>query len=71
MNSSIREEALKINWQKMEEVINFYESNQLYFNNYKTISSPDSIIEIIQIKQRYIEALVKYYPFLVPQLVNS
>lgn len=57
MSESIKVMALKVNWEIMEEIIDFYETNQLYFNNYNTISDIDSIINLIHFKQRYIEAL--------------
>jgi hypothetical protein len=58
MNENIRKEARKVNWQDYESILNFYETNQLYFDNYKLIKEEKNIVDIIQMKSRYIEALI-------------
>jgi hypothetical protein len=37
MNEIIRKEALKVDWQDYDSILKFYETNQLYFDNYKLI----------------------------------
>jgi hypothetical protein len=58
MNENIRNEARKVDWQDNESILNFYEKNQLYFDNYKLIKEEKNIVDIIQMKARYIDALI-------------
>lgn len=47
-----------IDWRDKEEVIRFYETNKLYFDNYHLQTQPDSIVEMIDIKLTYCDALI-------------
>ena len=52
-----------IDWRNKDEVIGFYESNKLYFDNYKVQTQPDSILDMIDFKLTYCDALIseKHY----------
>lgn len=58
MNEKIKQEARNVDWQNNDAIIEFYERNQLYFNNFATIADDDTLINIIQIKANYINALI-------------
>ena len=57
MIEKIRQEGHEINWQDHDSIIKFYESNQLFFDNYKLINDQDEIADIIHMKIHYINAL--------------
>jgi tetratricopeptide (TPR) repeat protein len=52
-----------IDWRNKDEVIKFYEANILYFDNYQVQTQLDSILNIIDIKLSYCDALIskKHY----------
>ena len=47
----------KVNWSNMDSVIEFYETNQLYFNNFDLLTDIELIIEVLDIKLTYCKAL--------------
>lgn len=57
MDSQIRQEIENVNWKNNDSVINFYEKNTVYFDNYDIIKNIDQLIEIADIKLSYIMAL--------------
>tara|TARA_R110001583_G_C5635407_1_gene407416 strand:- start:1672 stop:2274 length:603 start_codon:yes stop_codon:yes gene_type:complete len=63
MIDKILSEADDIDWGNTDSVCNFYESQYLFFNNYKNLKDIEDIIEIVHIKARYIESLIdrKHY----------
>ena len=63
MIERVLEEAENIDWGDENSVIDFYESQYLFFNNYKSLTETEDIIEIAYIKTRYIEHLIgkKHY----------
>jgi len=50
MDEKLRHEIDEVDWNNSESVINFYEANKLYFDNYDLVNNIDSIIEIKGIK---------------------
>jgi len=63
----IIEKSREINKNYEEEMIGFYNGNRLYFDNYDVITDPETLEEIILIKQKYCEAIERrgYYKELV------
>jgi len=57
MNNKLRKEKEQVDWSNQDSVVSFYESNQLYFDNYEIHSSLEVIEEIAEIKISYIIAL--------------
>ena len=57
MNEKLRQEKDSIDWNDKDEVIGFYESNQLHFDNYELQKSPEQIADVTEIKIAYILAL--------------
>ena len=59
----IIEKSREINKNYEEEMIVFYSENRLYFDNFDIITDPETIEEIILIKQKYCEAIERrgYY----------
>jgi len=55
---SILEKSYEININNSSEIIQFYEDNKLYFDNYDKITDIEGIEKIILIKQKYCEAIV-------------
>lgn len=58
MIEAIREKASQFDWQNHDAVIDFYEDNLLFFDNYKTLEELDTIIDVINMKSHYIGALI-------------
>lgn len=54
---SIDEQILRVNWNNVNEVADFYESNMLYFNNYHHLEDLDKINSFIDVKIRYVNVL--------------
>lgn len=54
----IREKASQFDWQNIDAVIDFYEDNLLFFDNYKILNELDTIIDVINMKSHYIGALI-------------
>jgi tetratricopeptide (TPR) repeat protein len=52
-----------IDWSNKEEVIKYYEANKLYFDNYQAQTHPDSILNIIDIKLSYCNALISKHHY--------
>lgn len=57
MIDNIRQQGRDIDWQNHDSIIKFYENNQLFFDNYDLINNQDEIVDIIQMKVHYINAL--------------
>ena len=57
--SDIIDKMNQVNWEKPEEIIEFYESNQLYYDNYSILTDQDIIAEFIGIKLYYANAIFK------------
>jgi tetratricopeptide (TPR) repeat protein len=57
--SDISDKINQVNWEKPEEIIEFYESNQLYFDNYSILTDQDKISDFIGIKLCYANAIYK------------
>jgi tetratricopeptide (TPR) repeat protein len=55
----IKPDASNVDINNYDAIIRFYENNLLYFDNFQLISDEDSLIEIINIKSHYINALIK------------
>jgi len=55
----IKPDASNVDTNNYDAIIRFYENNLLYFDNFQLISDDDSLIEIINIKSHYINALIK------------
>lgn len=53
----IEEQLRTVNWKNPEEIISFYESNALYFNNYELIDDTDKIRQFISVKLYYADSL--------------
>jgi len=58
MIETIRDKARQFNWSDIDAVIDFYEDNQLYFDNYEVLSDIETIIDLIGMKSHYIGALI-------------
>ena len=58
MKESIKEKMNAINWQDNDVVIEFYESNFIYFDNFNQLSNEESILEMLRFKFAYCEALI-------------
>lgn len=59
MIEDIREKASQFDWQNIDAVIDFYDENHLYFDDYETLADLDTIIDVITIKSHYLKALIK------------
>ena len=57
MTEKIILDSQNIDWSNHDSVIEFYENNQLYFDNYELLNDQNSIIETIQTKAIYVKAL--------------
>jgi len=55
--NSLESKIRNINWKNPEEVISFYDSNVLYFNNYEQIDDLNKINNFLTIKLHYANAL--------------
>ncbi|MEP4534018.1 MAG: hypothetical protein ABJ004_13095 [Cyclobacteriaceae bacterium] len=55
--NSIEDQIREINWKNPNEVIDFYESNALYYNNYQNVDSTDKINDFLTIKLHYANSL--------------
>ena len=55
--SDIDDKIKQVDWKKSEEIIEFYESNQLYYDNYSILTDQDKIAEFIGIKLYYANAI--------------
>jgi len=58
MNKRIQEQAKNINWQDTTAVQRFYETNEVYFDNYNSLTDPDEIEDVINMKSHYLAALL-------------
>ncbi|MEM9339503.1 MAG: hypothetical protein AAGA66_12290, partial [Bacteroidota bacterium] len=70
----------ELDWNNGDEIIAFYERNQLYFDNYDSIQSKEKIYDFIDIKTRYayqlyykshfdkLERVIEQIEELLPQL---
>lgn len=54
---TIEEQISNIDWNNHKQVIDFYEKNLIYFENYQLISDEDKISDIIDIKLNYANSL--------------
>ena len=54
---SIEQQLNQVDWQNLESISLFYETNQLYFDNYQVIENEDKISDFIDIKLHYVNAL--------------
>ena len=55
--SDINDKIKQVDWKKSEEIIEFYESNQQYYDNYSILTDQDKIAEFIGIKLYYANAI--------------
>ncbi len=55
--NEIHEKADQINWDDYEEIIEFYQDHQEYFDNYSELTDQDTIFRFIRTKQHYANAL--------------
>lgn len=59
---NIEEQIRQLNFKEPDQVINFYESNRIYFDNFERLENPDKISEFIDIKLYYANSLTdKHY----------
>ena len=58
MRQSVKEKMNAINWQDNDEVIEFYESSPIYFDNYSELTNEESLLEMLRFKFAYCEALI-------------
>lgn len=62
LEMNIEEQLQQLNFKDPNEVIRFYESNRLYFENFDRLENADKISEFIDIKLHYANSLTdKYY----------
>jgi hypothetical protein len=54
---NIEEQISQVNFKDPEQVVNFYESNRIYFYNYERLKDPEKISEFINIKLHYANSL--------------
>jgi hypothetical protein len=54
---NIEDQIIQINFQDPEQIINFYESNRVYYDNYERLDDPEKISEFIDIKLHYANSL--------------
>jgi len=54
---SIEQQLNQVDWKNRESISRFYESNQLYFDNYEVIQDENKISDFIDIKRHYVNAL--------------
>lgn len=59
MTENINTELSNVDWENHDSIIEFYERNNLYFNNYDKFTNQDTIIELIKIKLHYTDSLLK------------
>lgn len=52
-----------IDWRNKDEVIKFYESNKLYFDNYQSQNQIETILSTIDIKLSYCDAQISKYHY--------
>lgn len=55
--SDISEKIKQVDWKKPDEIIEFYESNQQYYDNYSILTDQEKIAELIGIKLYYANAI--------------
>ena len=55
--SDINDKMSQVNWKRPEQIIEFYESNQLYYHNYSILTDQDKIAEFIEIKLHYVNSI--------------
>ena len=58
MTENINQKAEKVDWNNSDSIIDFYEGSKLYFDNYQLLEGQDSITDAIDVKLRYISALI-------------
>ena len=58
MTKSVKEKMSAINWQDDNEIIEFYESNPIYFDNFSELTNEESLLEILRGKFAYCQALI-------------
>lgn len=58
MNDKLKQELALLDWNSPDAVVNFYESNKLYFNNIKIEPDIEKSAELIDIKISYCFALI-------------
>ncbi|MFW6351075.1 MAG: hypothetical protein ACOC2E_01695 [Bacteroidota bacterium] len=59
---NIEEQIAQLNFQDHDQVISFYESNRIYFDNYQRLENTEKISEFINIKLHYADSLTdKHY----------
>jgi len=54
---TIEEQLNNIDWNNHKQVIDFYESNLIYFENYQLINDEEKISDVIDIKLNYANSL--------------
>ena len=55
--NKIEEQIKQVDWNNYDNIINFYESNRLYYENFEFIEDEDKISDFIGIKLHYANAL--------------
>lgn len=55
--NTIDDEIDKVDWHNSDSISQFYESNQLYFDNYELIADESRVADFINIKLHYVNAL--------------
>jgi hypothetical protein len=63
MAENINIKAERVDWSNSDSIIDFYEENKLYFDNYQLIDDQDAIIDIIDMKFQYVWALIKKHRY--------
>ena len=48
-----------VDWKNPHSIIKFYKQNYIYFNKSESIRTQDEIINIINVKGKYIDSLIK------------
>jgi hypothetical protein len=60
---TVEEQASQINWKDYKQVIDFYNSNRIYFDNYENIIDEDKISNLIDYKLHYCNSLMDKFEF--------
>lgn len=69
---NIEEQIRHLNFKNPNEVINFYESNKLYFDNFERLENAEKISDFIDIKLHYANSLIdKHYLERVFSVLNE
>lgn len=67
---SLEQQLHDVDWKNPESIVRFYESNQLYFDNYQLVHDEDKISAFIDIKLHYVNSLFSkaHYDKVMPVL---